>query len=142
MVDCPLCVAKSEYVLWSNKRLRVIVVEDDVNVPAFCRVIWQEHIAEMTDLSVSERQELMNVVWQVEAAMRVVLNPDKINLASLGNVVPHLHWHVIARFYDDAYFPAPIWAMPQRVATIRLPENWQEAIADYLAQHLPLDSEY
>jgi diadenosine tetraphosphate (Ap4A) HIT family hydrolase len=38
-----------------------------------------------------------------------VLHPDKINLASFGNVVPHLHWHVIPRFEDDAHFPAPIW---------------------------------
>jgi diadenosine tetraphosphate (Ap4A) HIT family hydrolase len=42
------------------------------------------------------------------------MQPDKINLASLGNVVPHLHWHVIPRFADDAHFPSPIWASPQR----------------------------
>jgi diadenosine tetraphosphate (Ap4A) HIT family hydrolase len=42
------------------------------------------------------------------------MNPDKINLASLGNVVPHLHWHVIPRFADDAHFPSPVWAQAQR----------------------------
>ena len=52
------------------------------------------------------------MVYQVEAAMRQVFRPAKINLASLGNVVPHLHWHVIARFENDANFPAPIWAAP------------------------------
>ena len=57
----------------------------------------------------------MEMVYQVEAAMRQVFRPAKINLASLGNVVPHLHWHVIARFENDADFcPAPIWAAPVR----------------------------
>jgi diadenosine tetraphosphate (Ap4A) HIT family hydrolase len=43
-----------------------------------------------------------------------VLQPDKINLASLGNVVPHLHWHVIPRFADDPHFPNPVWGQRLR----------------------------
>jgi diadenosine tetraphosphate (Ap4A) HIT family hydrolase len=56
----------------------------------------------------------MRVVFAVEAALRGLMRPDKINLASLGNLVPHLHWHVIPRFGDDPHFPAPIWAAPRR----------------------------
>jgi len=48
-------------------------------------------------------------VWHVELALRDVLTPVKINVASLGNMVPHLHWHVIPRFADDAHFPNPVW---------------------------------
>jgi diadenosine tetraphosphate (Ap4A) HIT family hydrolase len=47
------------------------------------------------------------------------LQPDKINLASLGNMVPHLHWHVVPRWRDDSHFPAPIWAAAKRVVTAR-----------------------
>ena len=94
---CPICCAQGEDILLQTDRLRVIAVHDDANAPAFCRVIWQRHTAEMTDLSAAERAELMEMVYRVEAAMREVLHPAKINLASLGNVVPHLHWHVIAR---------------------------------------------
>jgi diadenosine tetraphosphate (Ap4A) HIT family hydrolase len=47
--------------------------------------------------------------------VREVMQPDKVNLASLGNVVPHLHWHVIPRYTDDAHFPAPVWAPAVRV---------------------------
>ena len=50
----------------------------------------------------------------VEAAVREIVQPDKINLASLGNVVPHLHWHVIPRWQDDVNFPDVIWAAPRR----------------------------
>ena len=65
--------------------------------------------------------------------MRRVLRPAKINLASLGNVVPHLHWHVIARFADDACFPAPIWAPARREAAVSLPEGWTRQVAAILA---------
>lgn len=132
-MTCPLCQPNGEHILWQNKNLRVIAVHDDPKAPAFCRVIWQAHIAEMTDLSTDERAELMNTVYRVEAAMREVFQPCKINLASLGNVVPHLHWHVIARFKDDACFPAPIWANAVREATFRLPENWCNQIQEKLA---------
>jgi len=63
----------------------------------------------MTDLTPQWRQELMMVVFEVESVMRQVLSPNKINLASLGNQVPHLHWHVIARWHDDSTFPQSIW---------------------------------
>lgn len=67
-------------------------------------------MSEMTDLSAPERARLMNAVFATEAVLREVLAPDKVNLASLGNVVPHLHWHVIPRYRDDPHFPSPIWA--------------------------------
>ena len=127
-MDCPICAAQNEEILLQTPNLRVIAVHNEANAPAFCRVIWQRHVAEMTDLQPAERAELMDVVYKVEAAMRQVLQPEKINLASFGNVVPHLHWHVIARFQDDACFPAPIWAAAMREATFRLPENWSSQV--------------
>ena len=127
-MDCPICAAQNEEILLQTPNLRVIAVHNEANAPAFCRVIWQHHVAEMTDLQPAERAELMDVVYKVEAAMRQVLQPEKINLASFGNVVPHLHWHVIARFQDDACSPAPIWAAAMREATFRLPENWSSQV--------------
>ena len=61
----------------------------------------------------------MDVVLATERALRMIVEPDKINLASLGNLVPHLHWHVIPRWRDDSHFPAPIWAAAQRSAKPR-----------------------
>jgi len=90
------------------------VLVDDAQYPGFCRVIWNAHVAEMTDLKPEERSVLMKAVCQVESALRVVMQAEKINLASLGNMVPHLHWHLIPRFSDDAHFPNPVWAAAQR----------------------------
>ena len=131
-MNCPICTADNEEILWRNDKLRVIAVHNEANAPAFCRVIWQNHVAEMTDLDVAERAELMETVYRVESAMRQVFKPAKINLASLGNVVPHLHWHVIARFADDANFPAPIWAAAQRLSATVLPVDWPQQVRTVL----------
>ncbi len=115
MSDCPLCPSEiaPTQCLWEDEQLRVLLCPEP-GYPAFCRVIWRQHIAEMTDLNVDERMHLMTVVWLLEAALRALLAPDKINLASLGNQVPHLHWHVIPRFNDDRHFPDTVWAQPRR----------------------------
>lgn len=69
----------------------------------------------MTDLTQHERMRLMAVVLTVESHVRRRLRPDKMNLASLGNLTPHLHWHVIPRWRDDQHFPDPIWLAPRHL---------------------------
>jgi diadenosine tetraphosphate (Ap4A) HIT family hydrolase len=110
---CDLCDSAGGELIWQDDRCRVVLASE-AGYPGFCRVIWQKHVKEMTDLAEAERGHFMRVVFAVEATLRELLRPDKINLASLGNVVPHLHWHVIPRFADDPHFPAPIWAAPLR----------------------------
>jgi diadenosine tetraphosphate (Ap4A) HIT family hydrolase len=100
-------------VLWQNGLCRVVRV-DEPDYPGFVRVILKRHAREMGDLSREERDALMEVVFEVEAAVRETMQPDKMNLASLGNMTPHVHWHVVPRFRDDRHFPNPIWAAPQR----------------------------
>lgn len=111
--QCELCHEDGGEVIHRHDKLRVVLV-DDANYPGFCRVIWNAHVSEMTDLPLLDRSLLMRTVCQVESVLREVLQPEKINLASLGNMVPHLHWHLIPRFRDDAHFPNPIWAQPAR----------------------------
>ncbi len=105
---CELCNHIGGALLWQDENCRVVLI-NDADYPGFCRVIWQQHIKEMTDLSDAEREHFMATVFAVEAAIRAVMQPDKINLASLGNMTPHLHWHVIPRFIADPAFPQPIW---------------------------------
>nr|MBF0684420.1 HIT family protein [Pseudomonas sp.] len=110
---CALCKSPGGQLLWSGELARVVLV-DDAAYPGFTRVICQRHVREMTDLSAPERTELMNLVWLVEAVQRAELSPDKINVAALGNMVPHVHWHVVPRWRDDACFPDAIWAPVRR----------------------------
>ena len=112
-ISCPLCRPLNENLLWRDAILRIIRV-DDPDYPVFCRVILNRHVKEMTDLPPDERAHLMQSVFVVEGALRELMQPDKVNLAALGNQVPHLHWHVIPRFADDAHFPDPDWAVARR----------------------------
>ena len=118
-MSCELCDQTGGEVLWRDERCRVVLV-DDPDYPGFCRVIWQGHVREMTDLSTDDRGLFMTVVFAVEESLRELMKPDKINLASLGNMTPHLHWHVIPRFVDDKHFPAPIWGGAKRESTPRI----------------------
>jgi diadenosine tetraphosphate (Ap4A) HIT family hydrolase len=82
---------------------------------------------------------LMDVLWQVEIVIREVMQPDKINLASFGNMVPHLHWHVIPRYADDAHFPHLVWAQVQRAAaaaTLQIRRDRLEPLRRRLSERL------
>ena len=118
--DCELCIGCGGEPIWEDNLCRVVRVAD-VDYPNFCRVIWNRHVREMTDLPASERRHLMPVVFSVETALRRFVHPGKINLASLGNLTPHLHWHVIPCFSDDRHYPNPVWGEPQHTVTTPQP---------------------
>ena len=99
--------------IWRGDDCRVILIHDP-DLPGFCRVIWNRHVSEMSELTYGERDLLMNLVFAVERAIKSTMEPFKINLASLGNQVPHLHWHVIPRYKDDAFFPNTAWSARAR----------------------------
>ncbi len=86
---CELCEQPGGEVIFRTERLRVVLV-NDIDYPGFCRVIWNAHVKEMTDLPPSDRSLLMMTVCKVEQVIRDVMQPLKINLASLGNMTPQL----------------------------------------------------
>ncbi|GAB4088619.1 HIT family protein [Hydrogenophaga soli] len=108
-----MCQADGGLLVARLDRCRVIRAQEP-GFPALYRVVWNDHVVEWSDLSDADQIEAMRVVNTVERTVREHLHPTKINLAALGNVVPHLHWHVIARFDWDSHFPAPIWGQAQR----------------------------
>lgn len=112
---CPLCLGAGGTLIFQGGKFRVIRA-DEPGFPAFYRLVWTAHVAEFSDLDRADRRLCMEAVNVVERVLRAQLQPDKINLATLGNMVPHLHWHVIARFDWDSHFPAPVWAQAQRIA--------------------------
>lgn len=108
-MTCDLCETVGGTLIWRGDDCRVVHVAE-AGYPGYCRVIWHAHVREMTDLTAAERARFMAVVFAVEAAIRECLRPEKINLASLGNITPHLHWHVIPRYRDDPHFPNALWS--------------------------------
>ena len=137
---CPLCDAAGGHVVFRTDKFRLIRADEE-GFPAFYRVVWNDHVAEFSDLAPTDRVLCMDAVARVEQLLREHLAPAKVNLAALGNMVPHLHWHVIARFGWDSRFPAAVWAPPQResdparIAAIEaLRPALEKALADSLAR--------
>lgn len=113
---CPLCEGQGGRVVFTGARFRVVHAHEEKGFPAFYRLVWTRHVREFSDLGDADRALCMDAVAVIESTLREHLRPDKVNLAALGNMVAHLHWHVIARFAWDSHFPAPVWASPSRAA--------------------------
>lgn len=107
-MNCPLCQTPGGVVVFQDEMLRVVEVQD-AELPGSLRVIWNAHAAELTDLSPAEQSHCWATVARVERTLRERLVPDKVNLASFGNQVPHLHWHIMARWKTDPWWPQPTW---------------------------------
>jgi diadenosine tetraphosphate (Ap4A) HIT family hydrolase len=135
MTACPLCDVPAGAVLWKDAICRVVNAGEP-DYPGFLRVILNAHIKEMTDLPPGDQQRLLQVVLTTEAALREVMAPDKINLASLGNVVPHLHWHVIPRFVEDPHFPNPVWGARLRDTPHGAPADLDAQLVAVLTRRL------
>lgn len=119
MSECALCQPSPQQILWQDDFCRVVLLSEP-DYPAYCRVELVAHIKEMTDLAPADRARTMQVVFAVESAIREVIQPDKINLASLGNKTPHMHWHIIPRFSSDKHFPNSHWGAPVRVSEVQV----------------------
>ena len=134
-MTCDLCERPIQP-LWQDVFCRVVLL-NDVDYPAYCRVELIAHVKEMTDLQPTERTRVMNIVFAVETAMREMFNPTKINLASLGNKTPHVHWHVIPRFENDKHFPSSHWgeALREGVAQ-KLDEKIVEMLKEKITMHI------
>ncbi len=114
-MTCTLCQPCPHPILWQDDFCRVVLL-NDADYPAYCRIELLAHIKEMTDLVPVERARMMKTVFAVELTLREMFNPDKINLASLGNKTPHIHWHVIPRFTNDRHFPNSHWGEAVRAS--------------------------
>jgi len=134
-MTCPLCESPGGALLWRNDLCRVVYA-DEPDHPGFLRVILDAHVKEMSGLNAAEQAALMRVVFAAEAALVEVMQPDKINLASLGNVVPHLHWHVIPRFRDDPHFPNPVWGARLRGTPHAAPADLAAQLTTALSRRL------
>jgi diadenosine tetraphosphate (Ap4A) HIT family hydrolase len=137
---CPLCDGPGGAVVFDGAKFRVVRA-DEPGLPAFYRLVWSDHVREFSDLAPGDRHLCIDAVTHIEEALRQHLNPAKLNLASLGNAVAHLHWHVVARFTWDGHFPGAPWApslrTPEAQATAGI-ENLRPTLERDIAERLAL----
>ena len=82
---------------------------DDANHPWLVLVPRVADMVEIIDLDTAQRTQLTAEIDAASRALKALFKPHKLNIAALGNLVPQLHVHVIARFEDDPAWPAPVW---------------------------------
>lgn len=84
------------------------------------KIFTKEQIREFSDCDFSTKAEILNALDIIEKEMIAFYSPIKINIASFGNYLPHLHFHIMARFEDDSYFPEPMWGKKMRESECKL----------------------
>lgn len=116
--------------IYQNSLIRIEVESSEI---PWLKVFTQEPYKEFSETPALVKIEIWRVMDIIEKEMIAFFNPDKINLASFGNYVPHVHWHIMARFRHDSYFPEPMWGVKQRKGTYKL-EGFDAFIARLLPQ--------
>ena len=95
------------------KLCRVLLM-DDARFPWLILVPRKPNLTELIDLDSDDRHAIMEEIAAASEALKAAFNPDKLNVAALGNHVHQLHVHVIARFTSDAAWPSPVWGVSER----------------------------
>src|SRR5689334_19491502 len=113
-----------------------VLVNNDANYPWLILVPRRPDLIEVIDLSESEQAQLMREVTVVARALREATACHKLNIAALGNAVPQLHVHVIARFRHDPAWPKPVWGAAPAKAYER---EALDAFAASLRRNIGLD---
>ncbi len=104
--------------LFENDLISIEIHESEI---PWLKVFTKEMRKEFSECTAQEKTMLLHALDTIERIMLHYYRPEKINIASFGNVVPHLHWHIMARFKEDSYFPEPMWGVKQRESTLVLP---------------------
>jgi len=117
--------------IYQNEMIRIETEESEI---PWLKIFTQEPYKEMSELPHNLKYEIFELLDVIEKEMIRYYKPDKINIASFGNYVPHLHWHIMARFKEDSYFPEPMWGKKQREADLDLPDF--QAFCEMIAAEL------
>ena len=105
--------------IFTNNLINIQIEESEI---PWVKIFTNEKYKELSQCPNEVKLEIFNCLDIIEKQMIKYYNPEKINIASFGNYVPHVHFHVMARFKEDSYFPEPMWGKKQRETTLKLPD--------------------
>ena len=120
----PRLTTSSAYV--TDLALCQVRLSDNASFPWILLIPQKEAVHEIIDLSLSDQHQLMKEISQASCVMKDLFKPTKLNVASLGNIVPQLHVHIVARFETDQAWPHPVWnsgvneSYPEDIKAVRL----------------------
>jgi len=105
--------------IYENKNIRIEVEESEI---PWLKIFTQNPYKEMSEVPAEIKFEIYDLLDIIEKEMIAYYDPKKINIASFGNYMPHVHWHIMARFEEDSFFPEPMWGKKQRESDLNLPD--------------------
>lgn len=98
----------------------LIYIETHESEIPWLKIFTHEHRKEFSQCSRQERMMVFDALDLIEKEMLAYFKPEKINIASFGNILPRVHWHIMARFQNDSYFPEPMWGVKQREGDVKI----------------------
>ena len=106
-------------ILYENENIRIETEESEI---PWLKIFTKTAYKEMSEVPAEIKFEIYDLLDSIEKEMLAYYTPSKINIASFGNYVPHVHWHIMARFEEDSFFPEPMWGIKQRESDLNLPD--------------------
>ncbi len=103
--------------IYENK---YVFIEIEPSEIPWLKIFTQKQYKEFSQCPIEVKQEIWRLLDIIEKEMILFFNPAKINIASFGNYVPHVHFHIMARFEEDSFFPEPMWGKKQRECTYKM----------------------
>ena len=99
----------------------LIHIKHEKNEVPWLIIFTNKKKKEFSQCTQEEKTEILRCLDIIEKLMLEYYKPEKINIASFGNYLPHVHFHIMARFKEDSYFPESLWGQKQREANLDLP---------------------
>ena len=128
---------KSSYLILQRGGIQIRLA-DDSRFPWLILIPEQAQASELHDLDKDLQRDILDLATGLGEAMKRIFEADKVNIAAIGNLVPQLHIHIVARRQDDDAWPAPIWGFGEPVPlTEQLRRARAEAICTAMEQELP-----
>jgi len=106
-------------IIYENETLKIEIENSEI---PWLKIFTKQPYKEMSEVPKEIKMEIYTLLDIIEKEMLKYYKPKKINIASFGNYLPHVHWHIMARFEEDSYFPEPMWGEKQRESTLHLPD--------------------
>ncbi|MEA1880613.1 MAG: HIT family protein [Campylobacterota bacterium] len=104
-------------IIYQNINIKIEI--EDSEIP-WLKIFTKKNYKEMSEVPQNVKLEIYMLLDIIELEMLHYFQPTKINIASFGNYVPHVHWHIMARFKTDSYYPEPMWGKKQRESQLSL----------------------
>ena len=104
--------------IYANEHIYIKIHDSEI---PWLKVYSQASLKEFTECDATTKQQIWKLLDIIEVEMLSYFEPEKINIASFGNYKPQVHWHIMARYKEDSFYPEPMWGTKQRDGDLALP---------------------